>query len=118
MSASAASADNSPAATICPPPFSFAAVKLNLAIEAKTSARSPPNTADIPVGVAALAAAIANPRSRTNTSADSAVIARAPAAAVNSPTEWPATTPTLPNASDGCGNSERAPTNPAATIKG
>ncbi|CAB4982611.1 unannotated protein [freshwater metagenome] len=48
----------------------------------------------------------------------SAVIARAPAAAVNSPTECPAVTPTLLKASDGCGKSESAPTNPAATISG
>ena len=45
-------------------------------------------------------------------------MARAPAAAVNSPTECPAVTATLLKASEGCGNSERAPTSPAATING
>ena len=47
----------------------------------------------MPVGVTAAARAIALPRSRTSTIACSAVIARAPAAAVTSPTEWPATAP-------------------------
>ena len=46
----------------------------------------------MPVAVTAAASAIALPRSRTSTIACSAVITRAPAAAVSSPTEWPATT--------------------------
>ena len=83
-----------------------------------TPSRSPPNTADIPVATRAEASAIALPRSRTNTIALSAVIARAPAAAVNSPTECPAVTATLLKASEGCGKIDSAPTRPAATIKG
>ena len=48
----------------------------------------------MPVGVSAAASAIAVPRSRTRTMACSAVMTPAPAAAVISPTEWPATAPT------------------------
>ena len=44
--------------------------------------------------VAAAASAIALPRSRTSTMACSAVMTPAPAAAVSSPTLWPATAPT------------------------
>ena len=87
-------------------------------MQAITSSRSPPSTALIPVGVCALAWAIARPRSLTKTIADSAVIARAPAAAVNSPTECPATTPTLRKASLGCGKSDSPPINPEATRRG
>ena len=72
----------------------------------------------MPVGVIAAASAIALPRSRTRTMACSAVIARAPAAAVISPTEWPATAPTWPNASAGWGNSSRAAIRPVATSRG
>ena len=72
----------------------------------------------MPVGVTAAASAIALPRSRTSTIACSAVITRAPAAAVSSPTLWPATAPTLPNASAGCGKSPRAATSPVATRSG
>ena len=51
-------------------------------------------TAVIDVGVTALASAIARPRSRTKTIACSADRTPTPAAAVISPTECPATTPT------------------------
>ncbi len=70
------------------------------------------------VGVWAAASAIARPRSRTSTIACSAVIARAPAAAVSSPTLWPATAPILPNASAGWGNSSSAASRPEATSSG
>ena len=72
----------------------------------------------MPVGVAAAAPAIALPRSRTSTIACSAVITRAPVAAVSSPTLWPATAPTLPNASVGCGKIPSAATRPVATSSG
>ena len=72
----------------------------------------------MPVGVTAAAAAIALPRSRTNTIACSAVITPAPAAAAISPTLWPATAPIRPKASAGCGNSERAASRPEATSSG
>ncbi len=70
------------------------------------------------VGVLAAAAAIALPRSRTSTIACSAVMARAPAAAVSSPTLCPATAPMRPKASAGCGNSSRAASSPEATSSG
>ena len=72
----------------------------------------------MPVGVTAAASAIALPRSRTSTIACSAVIARAPAAAVSSPTLCPATAPIWSNASAGWGNSSRAATRPVATSSG
>ena len=81
-SANAASCSMVPAATIWPGPLSLAAVRPCLSIAASTSSRSPPSTAVMPVGVAAAAPAIALPRSRTRTIACSAVITRAPAAAV------------------------------------
>ena len=81
-SASAASCSRVPAATIWPGPLSLAAVRPCLSMAASTSSRSPPRTAVMPVGVTAAASAIALPRSRTSTIACSAVITRAPAAAV------------------------------------
>ena len=72
----------------------------------------------MPVGVTAAASAIALPRSRTSTIACSAVMTRAPAAAVSSPTLWPATAPICANASAGWGNSSRAATRPVATRSG
>ena len=102
-SASLASCSMVPAATIWPAPLSLAGVRPCSASLASTSSRSPPRTAVMPVGVAAEAVAIALPRSRTNTIACSAVITPAPAAAAISPTLWPATAPTRPNASAGCG---------------
>ena len=48
----------------------------------------------------------------------SAVITRAPAAAVSSPTLCPATAPILAKASAGCGNSSSAATSPVATSSG
>ena len=48
----------------------------------------------------------------------SALIARAPAAAVSSPTLWPATAPICSKASLGCGNSSRAAIRPVATSSG
>ena len=78
----------------------------------------PPITAVIDVGVAALAAAMARPRSRTKTIACSADSTPTPAAAVISPTEWPAATPMKGNASAGCGNSSSAASRPEATSSG
>ncbi len=72
----------------------------------------------MPVGVTAAASAIALPRSRTRTMACSAVMTRAPVAAVSSPTLWPATAPILSNASAGCGKSSSAATSPVATSSG
>ena len=66
----------------------------------------------------AAASAIALPRSRTSTIACSAVITRAPAAAVSSPTLWPATAPMRANASAGCGKRSRAAMRPVATSSG
>ncbi len=83
-SANAASCSMVPAATICPGPLSLAAVRPCLSMAARTSSRSPPRTAVIPVGAAAAAPAIALPRSRTSTIACSAVMTRAPVAAVSS----------------------------------
>ena len=85
---------------------------------ASTSSEFPPITAVIDVGVAALAAAIARPRSRTNTIACSADSTPTPAAAVISPTEWPAATPMNGNASAGCGKSSSAANRPEATSRG
>ena len=68
--------------------------------------------------MAALAAAIARPRSRTNTIACSADSTPTPAAAVISPTEWPAATPMKGNASAGCGKSSSAASRPEATSSG
>ena len=82
-----------PAATIWPVPLLLAAVRPCSASAASTSSGLPPITAVIDVGVTALAAAIARPRSRTNTMACSADSTPTPAAAVISPTEWPAATP-------------------------
>ena len=76
-----------PAATIWPAPLLFAAVSPWLARAASTSSALPPMIAVIEVGVCALAAAIARPRSRTKTIACSAEMTPTPAAAVISPTE-------------------------------
>ena len=81
-SAKAASCSVVPAATTWPGPLSLAAVRPWRSMTARTSSRSPPRTAVIPVAVVAAASAIALPRSRTSTIACSAVITRAPAAAV------------------------------------
>ncbi len=48
----------------------------------------------------------------------SAVMTRAPAAAVISPTLCPAAAPTVAKPSAGCGNSARAATSPDATSSG
>ena len=61
---------------------------------ASTSSRSPPITAVMEVGRTAEACAMALPRSRTRTIADSALITPTEQAAVISPTLCPATTPT------------------------
>ena len=70
---------------------------------------SPPSTALIPVGVAAAARAIAWPRTRTNSSALSGLMAPEMAAAATSPTLWPV-------AGDGAGPS--AATGPEQSIGG
>ena len=70
------------------------------------------------VGVTAAAAAMAFPRSRTRTIACSAVTARAPAAAVSSPTLCPATAPMREKVSAGWGNTSRAAIRPVATRSG
>ncbi len=93
-SARRSSCSTVPAATICPGPLSLAAVRSSSASFARTSSRSPPRMAVIDVGRCADALAIALPRSRTNTIACSALIAPTPAAAVISPTLWPAVAPT------------------------
>ena len=116
--AKASSCSSVPAATTWPGPLSLAATSPWRSIAARTSSRSPPSTAVIPVGVAAAASAIARPRSRTRTIACSAVIARAPAAAVSSPTLCPATAPMRANASAGDGKSSSAATRPVATSSG
>ena len=117
-SAKAASCSVVPAATTWPGPLSLAAVRPWRSMTARTSSRSPPRTAVIPVAVVAAASAIALPRSRTSTIACSAVITRAPAAAVSSPTLWPATAPMRANASAGCGKRSSAATRPVATSSG
>ena len=116
--ASAASCSIVPPATICPAPLLLAGVSPCSASLAKTTSASPPCTADIPVGVCAAAAAIALPRSRTNTMACSPEMMFEAAAAVISPTLCPAPTPTTRYASAGWGNSSSRDTKPAATIKG
>ena len=118
LSASACSCSVVPAATTWPGPLTLAGVRPCLSRTASTSSASPPSTAVMPVGVAFAASAIARPRSRTRTMACSAVIARAPAAAVSSPTLWPATAPIRPIASPGCGKRESAATRPAPTSNG
>ena len=90
--ARAASCSRVPAATTCPALFTLAGVSPQRSIAALTSSGSPPTTALMPVGVTALAAAIARPRSRTSTIACSLLSTPASAAAANSPTEWPAET--------------------------
>ena len=117
-SASACSSSSVPAATTWPGPLSLAATRPCFSRTASTFSRSPPRTAVMPVAVTAAASAMALPRSRTSTIACSAVITRAPAAAVSSPTEWPATALTLPKASVGCGKMPRAATSPVATSSG
>ncbi len=117
-SANAASCSIVPAATTWPGPLSLAAVRPWRSITASTSSRSPPRTAVIPVAVVAAAAAIALPRSRTSTIACSAVMTRAPEAAVSSPTLCPATAPIRANASAGWGKRSSAATRPVATSSG
>ena len=118
FAASSASCSAVPPATTWPEPLSLAAVSPYFSSAAITSSRSPPITADIDVGQEALAAAIALPRSRTSTIAASTLMTLVPAAAVISPTLWPATTPTLRNASDGDGSSSSTAVRPAATRRG
>lgn len=92
-SASAASCSSVPAATIWPAPLMLAGVRPSFSRWATEVSGSPPSSADMPVSVIAAASAIARPRLRTRASAS--VSSRTPAkdAAVNSPTEWPATAP-------------------------
>ena len=87
FSASPSSCSTVPAATIWPLPLLLAGVSPCAAIAASTSSGLPPITAVIEVGVAALASAIARPRSRTNTRASSSERVPTRAAAVISPTE-------------------------------
>ena len=87
FSARPASCSIVPAATIWPLPLLLAGVSPWAAIAANTSSGLPPITAVIEVGVAALASAIARPRSRTNTMACLSESAPTTAAAVISPTE-------------------------------
>ena len=72
----------------------------------------------MPVGAFAAACAIALPRSRTKTIACSALITPTPAAAVTSPTLWPAARSMTRNASAGCGNNASAATRPEPTSSG
>ena len=91
--AKAASASSAPAATTWPAPLTLAGVRSWRSMVASTSSGSPPSTALMPVGVAALAAAIARPRWATNRMASVSVSTPAAAAAVISPTECPASAP-------------------------
>ena len=119
--AKAASCSSVPAATTWPPPLLLAAVSPCCCRLAASSSGSPPMTALMPVGVTALAAAMARPRSRTKTIACSALSAPATVAAVISPTECPAvapTAPTRPGASPGWSNRPSRLTRPAPTISG
>ena len=88
--AKAASSARVPAATICPAPFTFAAVSPHRAIAASTASWSPPSTAVIPVGSAAAAAAMALPRTPTRRIASSAASTPAMTPAPSSPTLCPA----------------------------
>ena len=117
-SARAASCSTVPAATTWPVPLLFAAVRPWASRAAATSSGCPPTTAVIDVGRAALAVAIARPRSATKTIADSAEKTPTPAAAVISPTECPAATPIRGYASAGCGKSSSAASRPDATSSG
>ena len=107
------SARKSPAATICPPPLSFAATSPASAIACKTSSRTPPNTALIPDSLPMAAFAISTPRVRTRRSASTSEKTPAIAAAVISPTECPAI-----NEKSLSAPIARALSKPAATISG
>ncbi|MPN07753.1 hypothetical protein SDC9_155025 [bioreactor metagenome] len=113
----AASSSTVPAATIWPAPLWLAAVSPAASIAARTSSSLPPMTAVIEVGRTAEASAMPLPRSRTKTRACSADSTPTRAAAVISPTECPATTPTSRKAS---AESKRAAAvaRPAATSSG
>ena len=87
FSASLAKASSGPAATIWPPPFSFAGVRPRARSASTTTSRSPPKTADIPVLLPVAAADIARPRTFTRARAESPSKAPAMLAAVISPTE-------------------------------
>lgn len=82
----AASCSSVPAATIWPPPFTFAGVRPSFSRCGTVVSGSPPSSADIPVSVIAAASAIARPRVRTSFSAAVASSTPANAAAVISPT--------------------------------
>ena len=107
-----------PAATIWPAPLTLAAVRPQRSMAARTSVSSPPMTALIPVGVAALASAMERPRSRTKTIACSADRTPPALAAVISPTECPAPAPTRRKPSAGWENKESSATRPDATMSG
>ena len=85
---------------------------------ASTSSTLPPITAVIEVGVRAAASAIARPRSRTKVIASSSDSAPTRAAAVISPTECPATTPTPALAVSPGSSRAPAASRPAATSSG
>ena len=75
----------------------------------------------MPVGVAALASAIARPRSATKRIASSSVSTPAPAAAVISPTEWPgedAGADGTASGSSAAPHSARSASRPAPTSSG
>src|SRR3954447_19329850 len=96
----------------------FAAVRPCFSRAALTSSGFPPRTALMPVGVTALAAAMARPRSRTRTIACSWDRTPVSAAAVSSPTECPATTPAPAAASASTALTAGSAARPAATIRG
>src|SRR5690625_2121573 len=93
FSAKAASAARVPAATIWPPPLTFAGTRPAARIASEAACGSGPMTAAIPVSAWAAAAAIARPRTPTRAVASASVSTLAIAVAANSPTEWPATAP-------------------------
>ncbi len=121
--ASAARASREPAATTCPAPLTFAGVRPCRSIVASTSASSPPRTALMPVGVAALASAIARPRWATKRIASVSRSTPAAAVAVISPTECPARAPVPAGATAypptvGVPESARRASSPAPTRSG
>lgn len=116
FAAKASRASSEPAATICPEPLALAGVSPAASMASRMTSSCGERTADMPVGVAAAAWAMAVARVRTKLMASSSLSAPARAEAVISPTEWPANRrSSRPSSSL---RSRRAATSPAATISG
>ena len=98
VAASRARPSRDPAATTWPAPLTFAGTSPAVAIAASTSDGSPPRTALIPVGTSAAASAMNDARAETRDTASTSSRTPATAAALNSPTEWPAVTSTTSRA--------------------